>query len=217
MLGIRRRRPTSGAESSPPSAPATTGPAPASAPAGVEAVRVGAPLLPRSLGRREVPLAYRRLFIPSLVIDQTEAMLRRHGHCGEEGIGLWAGTLAGGDGFVSTLILPGVAEHGRFHGELSADTIAAVLERLDELDLVPLCQIHSHPRAAFLSDTDAERPALAVPGFISVVVPSFGFVDIADIETWAAYEYLGPGRWHELDPDERGERLIVDPSLLAIG
>lgn len=215
MLGIRRRRPTSGAESSPPSTPSAD-PAPAFGPAAIESVRVGAPLIPRSLGRRDVPLAYRRLFIPSLVIDQTEAMLRRHGHCGEEGIGLWAGTLAGGEGFVSTLILPGVAEQGRFHGELSADTIAAVLERLDQSDLVPLCQIHSHPRAAFLSDTDAERPALAVPGFISIVVPSFGFVDLVDVAAWAAYEYLGPGRWHELDPHERGERLIVDPSILAI-
>lgn len=179
-------------------------------------VRVGRPAQARSLGRRDAPLAYHRLFVPSLVIDHTEAMLRRYGNCDEEGIGLWAGSQAGGDGFVSTLIMPGVSSLGRFHGELSAATMAAVISRLDELDLVLLAQIHSHPRSAFLSDTDAERPAIAVPGFLSLVVPNFGFVDVADVGTWAAYEYLGARRWHELSAAERGERLVVDPALLAI-
>lgn len=183
---------------------------------GLGTVRVAAPTGPRELGRRDKALAYQRLFIPSLVIDQTEAMLRRYGNYGEEGIGLWAGTLAGGDGFVSTLVTPGVSSQGRFHGELSADTMAAVLARLDELDLVLLAQIHSHPREAFLSSIDAERPAIAVAGFISVVIPDFGFVDVADVDTWAAYEYFAAERWSELDAAARRERLIVDPSLLAI-
>lgn len=184
--------------------------------AGLDTVRVGSPASPRELGRRELPLSFDRLFIPSLVIDQTEVMLRRHGNCGEEGIGLWAGTPAGGDGFVSTLITPRVSSQGRFHGELSAETMAAVISCLDELDLVLLAQIHSHPREAYLSGIDAERPAIAVAGFISIVVPDFGFIDLSDVDTWATYEYLAPKRWEELDSAARRERLIVDPSLLAI-
>jgi hypothetical protein len=148
------------------------------------AMRVGQPGSGQSLGRRDAPLDYKRLFVPSLVIDHTETMLRRYGNCGEEGIGLWAGSQGGGDGFVSTLITPSVSSHGRFHGELSAETMAAVLSRLDHLDLLLLAQIHSHPRAAFLSDIDSERPAIAVPGFLSIIVPDFGFVDVADVGTW---------------------------------
>ena len=46
-------------------------------------------------------------------------MLRKHGAAGEEGFGLWAGTLAGGDAFASTLMIPRVDTVGRFHGVIS--------------------------------------------------------------------------------------------------
>jgi proteasome lid subunit RPN8/RPN11 len=180
-------------------------------------VRVDAPLVERDLGRRDVRFeGVRRLHLPSLVIDQTEAMLRRHGLGGEEGIGIWAGTLAGGDGFVSTLVLPSVTGHGRHHGEISEETMASAIAALDRADLVAIAQVHSHPRGAYLSEVDAERPALAVPGFISIVVPEFGFVDVADVSRWAAYEFLGGGDWQELNAGERAERLIVDPSFLVV-
>ena len=32
--------------------------------------------------------------MPSLLIDHTELLLRHHGVCGDEGFGIWAGTLA---------------------------------------------------------------------------------------------------------------------------
>jgi hypothetical protein len=179
-------------------------------------VRVGSPRLQRTLGRRRVPLEYDRVFIPSLVIDHTELMLRQHGAAGEEGFGLWAGTLVGGDAFVSTLVIPGVDTVGRFHGVISDETTAAVLDELDYLDLVPIVEIHSHPREAFLSPIDAERPMVAVKGFLSVVVPSFGFIDLADIAVWRVYEFHGRDSWVELDEGERRRRLIIDPSVLRI-
>lgn len=189
----------------------------ATAPVSLGVVRVGVPSVERDLGRRDVRFAgVGRMHVPSLVIDQTEAMLRRHGLGGEEGIGIWAGTVSAGDGFVSTLVLPAVSEEGRYHGEISEETMASVIATLDRADLVAIAQIHSHPRGAYLSSVDAERPALAVPGFLSVVVPAFGFVDVADVSTWAAYEFRGGGEWHELGPGERAKRLIVDPSLLVV-
>ena len=179
-------------------------------------VRVGSPRLQRALGRRSVALVYDRVFIPSLVIDHTELMLRQHGTAGEEGFGLWAGTLAGGDAFVSTLVIPDVDTVGRFHGVISDETTAAVLGELDYLDLVPVIEIHSHPREAFLSPIDAERPMVAVKGFLSVVVPSFGFIDLADVGLWRVYEFHGRDNWLELNEGERRRRLVIDPSLLRI-
>ncbi len=192
----------------------------AAAPGGVisplTAVRVGNPRLQRALGRRGVALEYDRVVIPSLVIDHTELMLRQHGAAGEESFGLWAGTLAGGDAFVSTLVIPRIDTVGRFHGVINDETTAAVLDELDYLDLVPILEIHSHPREAFLSPIDAERAMVAVRGFLSVVVPSFGFVDLADVGLWRVYEFHGRDNWVELDEGERGRRLIIDPSLLRI-
>lgn len=179
-------------------------------------IRIGTPRQERDLGRRDVELAYDRVFIPSLVLDHTELMLRQHGMAGEEGLGIWAGTLSGGDSFVSTLVLPRVVGSGRFHGAITPQTAAAVFSELDLLDLVPIAQIHSHPRSAFLSHIDAERPFVAVPGFLSIVVPSFGFVDLADVSLWRAFEFHGRDQWRELGEAERHERLIIDPSIVRI-
>lgn len=180
-------------------------------------VRINAPGLVRNAGRRQMPLLYDRVFVPSLVLDHTELMLRQHGAAGEEGFGVWAGTLASGDAFVSTLIVPRAETAGGCHGEVSSDTAATVFQQLDTLDLVPIAQIHSHPRDAFLSHIDAERPFVGVRGFLSIIVPSFGFVDLADVALWRVYEFERREQWRELDQSERHRRLIIDPSILRIG
>jgi hypothetical protein len=190
--------------------------APAAGPPPLTTIRVGAPEHPRALGRRSGALSYDRIFVPSLVIDHTELMLRQHGAAGGEGFGLWAGTLSGGDAFVSTLVVPRVDGGGCFHGEVSPSRTARVFEELDLLDLVPITQIHSHPEAAYLSSIDAQRPLVAVAGFLSLIVPDFGFFDLVDVGRWRAYEYHGRDKWRELDVDERKRRLIIDPSLIRI-
>lgn len=169
----------------------------------------------RSFGRRDADFGFERVFIPSLIIDHTELVLRQAGVHGDEGFAVWAGTLADGDAHVMTLVIPR-ATGGSTHGEISADTTANVLNALDERDLVPIMQLHSHPRRAFLSEEDAIRPLVAAPGFISVVVPSFGFVDLADVGLWSAHQYGGPDRWRELDVGERKRRFIIDDSLIRV-
>jgi proteasome lid subunit RPN8/RPN11 len=169
----------------------------------------------RSLGRRDIDFGFDRVFIPSLVIDHTELVLRQAGVHGDEGFAVWAGTLAGGDAHVATLVIPR-ASGSPTHGTISADTSANVLTALDERDLVPIMQLHSHPRRAFLSEEDAIRPLVAVPGFISVIIPSFGFVDLADVGLWSGHEYGGADRWRELDHDERRRRFIIDDSVIRV-
>jgi hypothetical protein len=168
----------------------------------------------RAFGRRDVDFGFNRVFIPSLVLDHTELVMRQAGAHGDEGFVVWAGTLSGGDAHVATLVIPRTSG-GPTHGEVSADT-TDVLKALDERDLVPIMQLHSHPRRAFLSAEDAIRPLVATPGFISVVIPSFGFVDLADVDLWSAHEYGGPDRWREWDGAEKTRRFIIDDSLIRV-
>jgi hypothetical protein len=156
-----------------------------------------------------------RVFVPSLVIDHTELVLRQAGTHGHEGFAIWAGTLSGGDAYVSTLVVPRVTL-GPLHGAISAETTARVLDALDQRDLVPVMQLHTHPWAAALSETDAIRPVAAIPGFISVVIPDFGYVDLADVRKWSAHEYRGGHGWSELDEPERRRRFVIDDSLLRV-
>jgi hypothetical protein len=183
----------------------------------VTAVRVSAAsaAVPKSLGRRDADFTYDRVFVPSLLLDHTELVLRQAGLQGDEGFAVWAGTLAGGDAHVATLIVPR-ATSDDWHGVVTPETTAAVLNALDERDLVPVLQLHSHPRRAFLSETDAIRPLVAVPGFISVVIPDFGFIDLADVGLWSAHQYVRPGQWRELDACERARRFIIDDSVIRV-
>jgi hypothetical protein len=153
--------------------------------------------------------------LPSLVIDHTELIFRQAGTCGQESFVVWAGTLAGGNGYVSSVVVPKL-NVGAVHGEVDVDTTARLLDALDERDLVPIAQIHTHPRTAFLSATDAIRPLVAVPGFLSIVIPGFGFVDLADIGAWSAHEFQGAGNWHEMTADERPRRFIIDDSIIRV-
>lgn len=204
--GIRRPLPNSEATEW----PAVTGRAE------LASVRIGPLGGDHDFGRREVDFGYRRLQVPSLLIDHTELMLRRCGVHDEEGLAVWAGTISGGDAFTSTLIFPALEGRGRYHGEVREETVAHIFNQLEELDLLPLAQIHSHPGSAYLSDIDAERPIVALPGFLSIIVPDFGFGDLSDVGAWRVYEFRAGGSWRELDLEERRRRLIVDPSLLVI-
>jgi hypothetical protein len=190
---------------------------PAQSPTSLAAVRVttAAARATRSFGRRDADFAFDRVFIPSLIIDQTELVLRQAGIHGNEGFAVWAGTLAGADAHVSSLVVPR-ATGGSIHGEISAKTTANVLDALDERDLVPVLQLHTHPRRAFLSEEDAIRPLVAVTGFISVVIPDFGFVGLDNVTLWSAHEYVGLGQWHELDTEERNRRFVVDDSIIRV-
>lgn len=169
----------------------------------------------RTLGRRDAKFEFDRVFVPSLVIDHTELVLRQAGVQGHEGFAVWAGTLAGGDAYVGTLIVPR-ATTDAWHGEITPETTARVLSALDERDLVPVIQLHSHPRRAFLSETDAIRPLVAVPGFISVVIPDFGFIDLTDVGLWSAHRYVNHGQWQEVNRRERARRFIIDDSVIRV-
>ncbi len=179
-------------------------------------VRIAAGEAPRrAFGRRECDFAYGRLYIPSLVLDYTFLFLRQAGVTGEERFLVWAGTLAAGDAFVSTVVLPR-AHPGYLHGEIEADVTGRLFEALDQRDLVPLAQVHSHPRGAGISATDRERPLVAQAGFLSIIVPDFAFVPLDDVARWGVYEYRDKREWRTLPTSEKRDRLVVDDSIIGI-
>ena len=179
-------------------------------------VRISSESAPsRSFGRRDHAFKYERLFIPSLVVDYTILFLRQAGIIGEEEFLVWAGSLMGDDAFVSTLVRPR-ARTGYLHGEIEAPIVARLFNALDTRDLVPLAQVHSHPRGAGISNTDRERPIVAQRGFLSIIVPHFAFVPFEDFAEWRVYEYLEKRDWRTLADPEKGDRLVVDDSLIRI-
>jgi hypothetical protein len=70
-------------------------------------------------------------------------------------------------------------------------------------------QMHSHPDEAFHSPIDDARPISHRPGFMSIVVPDFGFVRLTDLSECKVFEYQGHGRWRELPSGEVARRFVI--------
>lgn len=77
-------------------------------------------------------------------------------------------------------------------------------------DEIYVARIHSHPGAAFHSETDDANPALNHEGALSLVAPDFGAGLASGLERCAVYLRTG-GAWLELPcGPERDRRVVVD-------
>jgi hypothetical protein len=186
------------------------------APLGIARVVTGSRFPEQPSQRRHVNFQnVARLYVPSLLLDYSLLFLRQAGARGEELFLVWAGTLFGSTAVVSSVVVPKAAS-GALHGEIPPDIAGRVFESLDSRDLVALAQVHSHPARAFLSHIDEERPLFALRGFLSIIVPDFGFVDIDALSDWGVYEYQAKRSWREFNTEEKRDLLVADDSLILV-
>jgi hypothetical protein len=71
-----------------------------------------------------------------------------------------------------------------------------------------VARIHSHPGAAFHSETDDMNPALTFEGALSIVVPFFGLGLREGLEQCAIY-CRRDNRWVEVPPGPARDRVVV--------
>lgn len=83
--------------------------------------------------------------------------------------------------------------------EVSAEELGNVWDDLLATRRTIVCQVHTHPGAAFHSDTDDRYPVVHSVGFLSLVIPDFGYRGVRDVHLAV---YLGEGRWEAATPRE---------------
>ena len=149
--------------------------------------------------------------IPLGCVKEVYTHLRKVGVKKFEGVGLWAGVTTDSSSFkVTTTIIPKQTAYNHEQGLLytvDSEELYKINVFLYENKLTLLSQIHSHPGAAYHSDTDDAFPIVAVNGGLSIVIPDFGFHDIS-IKHWAVYRLIPNKGWVELD-DRQVESLIT--------
>lgn len=151
--------------------------------------------------------------IPSRILSETKSYLQRFGRRHAEGYLCWAGSpLNESSVEIKSCIFPPNWKPA----DSSSGFVATGIRRAFGIGQVAaqrgeliFAQVHSHPYEAFHSYIDDERPISHRPGFISVVVPRFGFVDMKDLTKCKVFEYLGLGRWRELSQSEVKKRFII--------
>jgi hypothetical protein len=132
--------------------------------------------------------------------EASQAALRDGSANVREAICLWAGRPNGDRTAVIThLILPVFKSTDRYLTVPPSER-ALVARYLREERLLMFADIHTHPRHAFLSRLDRERPFSVRDGFYAAVVPDFGHRDALD--GWRWYE-VRAREWDEIKPKER--------------
>lgn len=151
-----------------------------------------------------------RFEVPEEVVTATLRVLQAAGRKQREAFVVWGGKVdAAGDTLrFTTVEVPAQLSHATAHGLLVTVTGEALHElnrsfyRRDEL---LAAQVHSHPTAAYHSDTDDRYPLVTLRGALSGVVPDFAAGGAADLGSWAWYRLLDRATWRRVD----SRRLLV--------
>lgn len=137
--------------------------------------------------------------VPARVIDATDAQLRQVGMRGAECFVLWVGKPDASKFQVEDAYIPAQDSY-HLRGGLCVTVDGDELHRLNKwlysYSMTLGAQVHSHPTAAFHSDTDSTYPIVTQRGGLSIVVPDFGQRGVRGrgVECYR----LGAGGWQHL-------------------
>jgi hypothetical protein len=144
--------------------------------------------------------------VPMDLVDQTLGPLQEAGQHGYEAFVLWGGRLEEQRfEFVSAYFPEQTTSRGE-EGLLvyvEGEALFRVNRAFYEHGLILGGQVHSHPTAAYHSDTDDTYPLMTLIGGLSGVVPDFGDGGRDRIGEWAWYRLIGTGEWAPVGDETR--------------
>ncbi len=149
--------------------------------------------------------------VPREVLDDGYDFMRVAGRMRLEGMVLWAGKADSNVVAVTELIVP------KQKGLSTADGLCAVVEaeelrRLNlylyrnSLELIG--QVHTHPGAAYHSQTDDQYAIATTIGAFSIVVPNFAARNY-ELSECAVYRLDDQGSWNEVDESAHPNKIKV--------
>ena len=136
--------------------------------------------------------------VPLDLVDQTLEPLQEAGLEGFEAFVLWGGRLAGDERALvfESAYVPEQTTSRTKEGLLvvvEGDALFRVNRAFYQQGLILAGQVHSHPTAAYHSDTDDAYPLMTLAGGFSGVVPDFGEGGRERLDEWAWYRLVGAG------------------------
>lgn len=143
--------------------------------------------------------------------------LYRAGTSGVEGVALFAGVREGNTFNITQTIIPlqkaGSVEDGLIYVVSGEELERIGLELYDNV-LQLFAQIHSHPGAAYHSETDDAFPIVTVLGGVSIVVPNFAMGGVK-ISEWAIYRLLPNTGWTEINGKQKERLFVINDDIPA--
>lgn len=149
-------------------------------------------------------LGVTNIYFTKRVISEAIAHLRTVGNRGLEGVALWAGKQVAGEFTVERVIIPVQKAFRTEHGLLytvGPEELHRINVWLYENQMTLIAQIHSHPGAAYHSETDDLYPIVTTVGALSLVVPDFARAPF-ELDNCAVYRLFSDRGWVELSGTE---------------
>jgi hypothetical protein len=152
----------------------------------------------------------KRYHIGKNILTQTEQHLKKYGRKRSEALVFWAGWLDKKcEAHVTTCKIPRNINWG-MGVRVELDGMLELMDELIAEDLVLLTQVHSHPGDFGHSHGDEKTAASYKKGFVSIVVPNFGLVDLNDLSECYVYEYSDNWDWRRIEGNELMERFRIE-------
>lgn len=148
-----------------------------------------------------------RVVLPRSVLDRTMGALRNHGKRMLECHALWVGRMSPGAFEVSDVWIP-EQRCTPLSYEVGEREVFRINKALYDAGLTCMCQVHTHPGAAFHSEIDDQGSELALPGSLSVVIPNYGRAGRGATAGWRVYVYDGR-RWTGMARREAEEAFAL--------
>ena len=153
------------------------------------------------------PLAAVTSFVlPSPLLEATLEVLRKAGCRGCEAFVVWGATIDDGVVRFATMLVPDQVAYQTDDGLLitvDGEALFQINKTLYERSEILAAQVHSHPTAAFHSETDDCYSLVTLTGALSLVVPDFGRDGLDGSHRWAWYRLVGEGQWSPLTSADR--------------
>lgn len=140
------------------------------------------------------------LKLPDRGLARTQDELRTVSDGVRESLVLWAGRPTPDNAAEITHVLSLNCPASELRLVVPLSERIAALEFVRRERILIFADLHTHPAAAFLSETDRARPFGSKDGFYAIVVPEFARGTATD--GWAMYEARSGG-WYSVDVSER--------------
>ncbi len=151
------------------------------------------------------------VLVPRALALEAHLHLQKVGKRGLEGLALWAGVQTGEVFRVEHTIIPaqfGLRSAAGVGVRIAADELHRLNVWLYEHKVTLVGQLHSHPGAAYHSETDDEFPIATTAGSLSLVIPDFA-VQPFSLDRCAVYRLDAVGRWTALSSTDVAKLLTI--------
>lgn len=151
-----------------------------------------------------------KYYIRRDVLQQTSEHLKKYGRKESEALVFWAGWLDEKcNAYVTSCKIPPNTNWGG-GVRVELDGMLALMDELVKDDLLLLAQVHSHPGDFGHSYGDDLSASSYRKGYISIVVPNYGLIDLKDLSRCYVHEYAQNWEWKLLDEKEVRERFKIE-------